>query len=33
GERSGEKKDAPVPLGGACMAPLEPPPGTYVLQR
>jgi polyhydroxyalkanoate synthase len=33
GERSGEKKDAPVALGGAGMAPLEPAPGSYVLQR
>jgi polyhydroxyalkanoate synthase len=33
GERSGEKKDAPAALGGAGMAPLEPAPGTYVLER
>jgi polyhydroxyalkanoate synthase len=32
-ERSGEKKDAPVTLGGAGMAPLEPAPGTYVLEH
>jgi polyhydroxyalkanoate synthase len=33
GERSGEKKDAPEALGGAGMAPLEPAPGSYVLER
>ena len=33
GERSGEKKDAPDSLGGAGMAPLEPAPGTYVLEH
>jgi polyhydroxyalkanoate synthase len=33
GERGGEKKDAPQSLGGAGMAPLEPAPGTYVLDR
>ena len=33
GERSGEKKDAPQSLGGAGMAPLEPAPGTYVLEH
>jgi poly(3-hydroxyalkanoate) synthetase len=33
GERSGEKKDAPAALGGAGMAPLEPAPGFYVLER
>jgi polyhydroxyalkanoate synthase len=33
GERSGEKKDAPAALGGAGMAPLEPAPGSYVLER
>jgi polyhydroxyalkanoate synthase len=33
GERSGEKKDAPVSLGGAGMAALEPAPGTYVLDH
>ena len=33
GERGGEKKDAPQSLGGAGMAPMEPAPGTYVLQH
>jgi polyhydroxyalkanoate synthase len=33
GERSGEKKAAPAALGGAGMAPLEPAPGSYVLER
>jgi polyhydroxyalkanoate synthase len=33
GERGGEKKDAPAALGGAGMAPLEPAPGSYVLDR
>jgi poly(3-hydroxyalkanoate) synthetase len=33
GERSGEKKTAPAALGGAGMAPLEPAPGFYVLER
>ena len=33
GERGGEKKDAPQSLGGAGMAPLEPAPGTYVLDH
>ncbi len=33
GARSGEKKDAPKSLGGAGMAPLEPAPGSYVLER
>jgi polyhydroxyalkanoate synthase len=33
GERSGEKKDAPAAVGGAGMAPLEPAPGSYVLER
>ena len=33
GERSGEKKDAPQSLGGAGMVPLEPAPGTYVLDH
>jgi poly[(R)-3-hydroxyalkanoate] polymerase subunit PhaC len=33
GERSGEQKDAPESLGGAGMAPLEPAPGSYVLDR
>jgi polyhydroxyalkanoate synthase subunit PhaC len=33
GERSGKKKDAPQSLGGAGMAPMEPAPGSYVLER
>ena len=33
GERSGDKKDAPPSLGGAGMAPLDPAPGTYVLDH
>jgi polyhydroxyalkanoate synthase len=33
GERSGKKQDAPEVLGGAGMAPLEPAPGTYVLEH
>jgi polyhydroxyalkanoate synthase len=33
GDRSGEKKDAPQSLGGAGMAPLEPAPGSYVLEH
>src|SRR3954470_12572350 len=33
GERGGEKKDAPAALGGAGMAPLEPAPGSYVLEH
>jgi polyhydroxyalkanoate synthase len=33
GERGGEKKPAPDSLGGAGMEPLEPAPGSYVLQR
>jgi polyhydroxyalkanoate synthase subunit PhaC len=33
GERGGEKKDAPQSLGGAGMTPLEPAPGTYVLDH
>ena len=32
-ERAGEKKDAPDTLGGAGMDPLEPAPGSYVLQQ
>jgi polyhydroxyalkanoate synthase subunit PhaC len=32
-ERSGEKKAAPDSLGGVGMAPLEPAPGSYVLER
>jgi len=32
-ERSGKKKDAPDSLGGAGMVPLEPAPGSYVLQH
>jgi polyhydroxyalkanoate synthase len=33
GERSGKKKAAPEALGGAGMAPLEPAPGSYVLEH
>jgi polyhydroxyalkanoate synthase subunit PhaC len=33
GQRGGVKKPAPATLGGAGMAPLEPAPGSYVLQR
>ena len=33
GERSGGKKDAPKSLGGAGLTPLEPAPGTYVLEH
>jgi polyhydroxyalkanoate synthase len=33
GQRGGAKKPAPATLGGAGMAPLEPAPGSYVLQR
>jgi class II poly(R)-hydroxyalkanoic acid synthase len=33
GERSGKKQEAPEVLGGAGMAPLEPAPGTYVLEH
>jgi polyhydroxyalkanoate synthase len=33
GERSGKKQAAPEVLGGAGMAPLEPAPGSYVLER
>jgi polyhydroxyalkanoate synthase len=33
GERSGSKKVAPEALGGAGMAPLEPAPGSYVLEH
>lgn len=33
GERSGKKQSAPEVLGGAGMAPLEPAPGTYVLEH
>jgi polyhydroxyalkanoate synthase subunit PhaC len=33
GRRGGAKKPAPATLGGAGMAPLEPAPGSYVLQR
>jgi len=33
GERSGTKKVAPETLGGAGMAPLEPAPGSYVLEH
>jgi polyhydroxyalkanoate synthase subunit PhaC len=33
GERSGNKKVAPEALGGAGMAPLEPAPGSYVLEH
>jgi polyhydroxyalkanoate synthase len=32
-ERSGKKKAAPEALGGAGMAPLEPAPGSYVLEH
>ncbi len=32
-ERSGDKKDAPASLGGAGMMPLQPAPGSYVLQH
>jgi polyhydroxyalkanoate synthase subunit PhaC len=32
-ERSSDKKAAPKELGGAGMAPLEPAPGSYVLER
>jgi len=32
-ERGGKKKDAPDSLGGAGMVPLEPAPGSYVLQH
>ena len=32
-ERSGNKKDAPDSLGGAGMMPVEPAPGSYVLQH
>ena len=33
GERSGAKKAAPDALGGAGMSPIEPAPGSYVLER
>jgi polyhydroxyalkanoate synthase subunit PhaC len=33
GERSGKKQPAPEVLGGAGMLPLEPAPGTYVLEH
>jgi len=33
GERSGKKHPAPEVLGGAGMAPLEPAPGSYVLEH
>jgi polyhydroxyalkanoate synthase len=33
GERSGKKQDAPEVLGGAGMVPLEPAPGSYVLEH
>ncbi|MDT5102648.1 MAG: poly[(R)-3-hydroxyalkanoate] polymerase subunit PhaC, partial [Mycobacterium sp.] len=33
GERSGKKQEAPEVLGGAGMAPLEPAPGSYVLEH
>jgi poly[(R)-3-hydroxyalkanoate] polymerase subunit PhaC len=33
GKRSGKKRDAPETLGGAGMAPLEPAPGSYVLEQ
>jgi polyhydroxyalkanoate synthase subunit PhaC len=33
GQRGGAKKPAPATLGGAGMAPMEPAPGSYVLQR
>jgi polyhydroxyalkanoate synthase len=33
GQRGGAKKPAPTALGGVGMAPLEPAPGSYVLQR
>jgi len=33
GERGGKKKPAPDSLGGAGMLPMEPAPGTYVMQR
>jgi polyhydroxyalkanoate synthase subunit PhaC len=33
GQRSGPKKAAPKSLGGAGMTPLDPAPGTYVLDR
>jgi polyhydroxyalkanoate synthase len=32
-ERGGKKKVAPDALGGAGMAPIEPAPGSYVLER
>jgi len=32
-DRSGEMKDAPHTLGSAKFPPLDPAPGTYVLQR
>ncbi len=32
-DRSGEMKDAPRKLGSAKLPPLEPAPGTYVLER
>ena len=33
GERSGGRKDAPQSLGGAGLTPLEPAPGSYVLEH
>jgi poly(3-hydroxyalkanoate) synthetase len=33
GHRSGKKKAAPDSLGGAGMSPMEPAPGTYVLEH
>jgi polyhydroxyalkanoate synthase subunit PhaC len=33
GERSGKKRPAPDVLGGAGMAPIEPAPGSYVLEH
>jgi polyhydroxyalkanoate synthase len=32
-ERSGQKKAAPAALGGAGMSPIEPAPGSYVLEH
>jgi poly(3-hydroxyalkanoate) synthetase len=32
-ERGGERKDAPDSLGGSSMPPIEPAPGSYVLEQ
>ena len=32
-DRGGRQKDAPVSLGGSSMPPIEPAPGSYVLEK